>query len=312
MDKKEIQKHIKAGNIHWLATQEAKKLLVPDCSLFEVAEKVEALIEKKGGKCAFPINLSLNENAAHQTPDWNDSLKLEAKDLIKVDIGVHIDGRIADGAFSVNPNGEWVELIEASELALKNAFELLPKNPNLGEIGSTIENTIESKGFKSVSNLSGHGLMKFVQHAPPSIPNTAREDDRTLDENEAYAIEPFASNGVGFIHESGEANIFQLEEPKPTRNRHARKILQHVMEEYKTLPFAERWLHRDLKIEEFSLKVGLKQLMREKCIRSFPILKEDKGKMVSQAENSFIKSEGKIITVIKPGKENAATAIQSK
>lgn len=305
MEKKEIEKHIKAGKIHWQTMEKAKKVLKPNCNLFEAVEKIEEFIEKKGAKPAFPINLSLNENAAHQTPDWNGSLKLKEGDLLKVDIGVHIDGRIADGAFSINHSGEWSDLIKASELALENAFSLLEKNPSLGEIGSVIQDSIQSKGFKPVQNLSGHTLRKFIQHTPPNIPNIAKNDSRQLEENTAYAIEPFATNGQGFIKESTEANIFGLDEPRSVRNRHARKILKHITENYKTLPFAERWLFRELKMSEFGLKVGLKQLLKKKCIKSYPILREKKEAIVSQAENSFIKSEGKIITIIKPGEKNA-------
>ena len=304
VEKEEIKKHIKAGRIHWLATQEAKKLLQPNCSLFEAAEKIEELIRKKGAECAFPVNLSINENAAHQTPDWNDKLALGEKDLLKVDIGVHVDGRIADGAFSVNHSGEWLGLIEASELALKNAFALLEKDPSLGEIGAAIQEAIESKGYRPVQNLCGHTLGKYIQHAPPSIPNIAKNDSRKLGENTAYAIEPFASNGSGLIHEGTESNIFELNEPHSVRNAHARKILKHIVENYKTLPFAERWLSRELKLGEFALKVGLKQLLREKCVKAFPVLREKKGVMVSQAENSFIKSGSEIITLVKPGKES--------
>lgn len=305
MEKEEIKKHIKAGEIHWKVTEKAKKLLQPNCNLFECVEKIEEFIAKKGAKPAFPVNLSLNENAAHQTPEWNDSLTLNESDLLKVDIGVQIEGRIADGAFSINHSGEWRELIEASELALKNAFALLEKNPSLGEIGKTIQESIESKGFKPVQNLSGHTLEKFVQHASPSIPNIAKNDSRKFEENKAYAIEPFATNGDGFIRESIESNIFELDEPRAVRNVHARKILKHVIENYKTLPFAERWLTRELKMSEFALRIGLKQLLRDKCIKAFPVLRERKGARVSQAENSFIKTKGKIITLIKPGKENA-------
>ncbi len=308
MEKEEIKKQLKAGRIHWQAMQKAKKLLQPNSPLFEAAEEIEEFIRKKSDGCAFPVNLSLNENAAHQTPGWNDKATLKEGDLLKVDIGVHVDGRIADGAFSINHSGEWSSLIEASEHALKNAFALLKKNPSIGEIGSAIQKSIESRGFKPVQNLTGHGLKKFVQHAPPSIPNIERNDERKLEENEAYAIEPFATNGKGFIHEGSEANIYALDEPHAVRNAHARKILKHVTENYKTLPFAERWLYRELKLSDFALKIGLKQLLREKCIKSFPILREKKGAMVSQAENSFIKSEGRIITIIQPGEQNAGNA----
>ncbi|MEM0359728.1 MAG: type II methionyl aminopeptidase [Candidatus Diapherotrites archaeon] len=307
MDKKEIEKHLKAGEIAWEAQQEAKKILQPNCSLFEAAEKIEEFIIKKGAKPAFPVNLSLNEEAAHHTPEWNDKLLLRDRDLLKVDIGVHVEGRIADCAFSLNHDGRWQALIEASELALKNASALLEKNPSLGEIGAEIQKTIEGKGFKPVQNLTGHSLELYAQHAPPSIPNTYKNDSRKIEENKAFAIEPFATNGDGFVRDSMESGIFEIDEPRNTRNPHARKILEFAVENYKTLPFAERWLAREMKLSEFELKIGLRHLLREKCIKAFPVLKERKDCMVSQAENSFIKSENKILTIIALRKNNAGS-----
>jgi len=307
METEEKNKYIKAGKIHFEAMEEARKLLKANANLYDAAEKIEALIIKKGGRCAFPVNLSLNENAAHQTPEFDGKLALDEKDLLKVDIGVHVDGFIADGAFSINHSGEWKDLIEASELAKDNAFALLGKNPSLGEIGAAIQKAIKSKGFNPVQNLSGHGLAQYLIHCAPSIPNYEKSDDRKFEDDDAYAIEPFATNGEGFIREGNESNIFAVEEPHAVRNGYARKILSRVMEEYRTLPFAERWLVRDLKLDEFALKVGMKQLLREKCIKAYPILHEKPGTMVSQAENSFIKVEGKIITLSKPGKKDAGT-----
>jgi len=301
LEKEEIEKYVKAGRILWEAQQFARKELQPNCNLFEAVEKIEEFILKKGASCAFPVNLSLNENAAHQTPDWNDSIELNEEDVLKVDIGTHVDGRVADASFTINHSGKWNELIKATELALEKAFDLLDKNPTLGEIGQEIEAVISSKGFKPIQNLTGHGLAPFEQHAPPSIPNIKSQDNRRFENGKAYAIEPFASNGDGFVREALKSGIFQIEEPRPVRNAYARKILEFASENYKTLPFAERWLHRELKMSDFALKIGLKQLLKEKVIKSFPILREKKNAVVAQAENSFIKTENKIIKLVQKG-----------
>ena len=300
MEKEVMEKYVKAGNILFETQEYAKKILQPGAELFECAEKIEEFIVKKGAKPAFPVNLSLNENAAHQTPDWNEKTTLKESDVLKVDIGVHIDGYIADGAFTINHSGEHKQLIEAAELALKNAFALLDKDPSFSEIGTVIEKTISEKGFKVVRNLTGHGLARYLQHAPPSIPNIVNNIEKKFEPGKAYAIEPFASTASGYVRESGKANIFMLEEPRPVRNTHARKIMKFVEENYKTLPFAERWLFRELKMNEFELKVGLRQLLREKCIKAYPILHDMPNSFVAQAENSFIKLEGEIIPLVVP------------
>jgi len=298
MEKEIMGKYVMAGLVLSEAQEFARKILVPGADIFECAEKIEEFIVKKGAMPAFPVNLSFNENAAHQTPDWNEKITLRKDDVLKVDIGVHIEGYIADAAFTINHSGKYKELIDAAELALKNAFDLLKKNPTLGEIGTTIEKTITEKGFKPVRNLTGHGLERYSEHAPPNIPNIANNIDKQLEAGKAYAIEPFASTGDGYVHEAGKANIFVLEESKPVRNAHARKIVNFIEENYKTLPFAERWLFRELKMDEFELKIGLKYLLREKIIRGYAILHDVRGSYVAQAENSFIKMDGEIIPLV--------------
>jgi len=114
-----------------------------------------------------------------------------------------------------------------------------------------------------------------------------------LEEGNAYAIEPFATDGIGIVKEGSQSEIFALDKPKPLRNAHARKILEHVLEEYQTLPFALRWIEGSLKMPEFQLKVGIRELMRNGCIKAFPVLHEAKGKVVAQAEKSFILFGGK-------------------
>lgn len=305
MEKEIIEKYRNAGCILYEAQVYAKKMLKPNANLFECAEKIEEFIVKKGAKPAFPVNLSINENAAHQTPDWNEKTMLNEEDVLKVDIGVHVDGYIADGAFTITYADKHRKLIEACEEALKKAFDMLPKDPTFGEIGKTIEETIAAYGFKVVQNLSGHGLARYIQHAPPSIPNIAKNDSRRFEEGHAYAIEPFATTGDGYVRESGKANIIALEEPRAVRNSYARRILAFVEEHYKTLPFAERWLVRELRLSEFALKIGIKNLLREKCIKAYPILHDKPGSFVSQAENSFIKSEKGIVKLVGPCAELA-------
>ncbi|MEM4662507.1 MAG: type II methionyl aminopeptidase [Candidatus Diapherotrites archaeon] len=298
MDKSIHAKYVTAGLILSKTKSFAKKLLVPGADLFECAEKIEEFIIKKGGKPAFPVNLSFNENAAHQTPDWNEKITLRKEDVLKVDIGVHIDGYIADCAFTINHSGKHADLIKAVESALQKAFELLPEDPTIGEIGSCIEKTIREKGFRPISNLTGHGLEQYVQHAQPVIPNTESKANIKLKDGKAYAIEPFASTGEGYVKESGKANIYRLDEPKPVRNSYARRILSFVVENYKTLPFAERWVIRELKMSEFETKLGLRQLLREKVLVPYPVLHDVPGSYVAQAENSFIKTEKQIVPLV--------------
>lgn len=311
MDTKTVEKYRKAGKILAKVQKKARKEAIAGKKLLDIALMVEKTVKTQGeGKAglAFPVNLSLNEAAAHYTPGIGDETALGKDDVLKIDIGVHIDGFIADGSFTVNPSNKWAKLIEASELALENALSMAKPGIEIGKIGAEIEKTIKGKGFNPIQNLSGHGLDQYNQHAAPSIPNIASNDSRVLEEGMAYAFEPFATNGEGFVKESGQSEIFALDEPKPVRNTHARKVLEFVFEKYKTLPFAERWIEEQLKLSEFQRKIAMRELLRSKCIRAFPVLKEERGKMVAQSENSIVIHEGKVIKLVTAIKETGKNA----
>jgi len=162
---------------------------------------------------------------------------------------------------------------------------------NTSDIGGVIEDTIRSFGYKPVVNLTGHGLEQYIQHAPPSIPNKRMPHGVVLDEGDIVAIEPFATDGAGKIHDAGNAEIYHLVSLKPVRHPSARALLQKI-EVYKTLPFAKRWLgdHVDF---------PMLQLVKTGIIQAYPILKEIKGGLISQAEHTvLITADGcEVITI---------------
>jgi len=296
MEKEEAEKYILAGQIAKKVVEKAKKTIKPGQKLLEIAESIEKNIQEVGqeakAKPAFPVNLSLNENAAHFTPGTTSKDVLEEKDILKVDLGAHVDGFICDTAFTLNFDNSHAKMIEAAELALENALGIAKEGIEIGRIGKEIEETIQEKGFRPIKNLTGHGLGEYEAHSSPSIPNTDTGNPKKLEEG-AYAIEPFATDGEGYVREGQQSEIFAVEKPKPVRNAYARQVLEHVLEEHQTLPFALRWVEEKLKMPEFQLKVGVRELMRNGCIKAFPVLHEAPGKFVAQAEKSFILFEGK-------------------
>ena len=298
MDKKTISYYKKAGEIAKEAQELSRKKLKVGSNLYEFAEEIETAIVKKGGFPAFPINLSQNNIAAHYTPSFESEDSVGEKDVIKVDIGVHVNGFIADSAFTIDFSGEHEKMVKASEEALEKAISIVKEDALIGEIGKIVEETIHSKGFNPIQNLSGHGVDEYSAHTYPTIPNIASQDERVLEDDTAIAIEPFATNGKGFVKEGNPAEIFMLEEQKPVRSKEARKILEFIVEEYSTLPFAERWIQRDLKLSDFARKIGFRELMQKKCIAAFPLLKEEEGVTVTQAETTLLLNEGRVIRLL--------------
>ena len=278
-----IEKYVKAGKIlSEVRAETAKKVKVGE-TLLSVAEFAENMIRENGGEPAFPVNISLNDEAAHHTPSLNDETVF-GEDMVKLDIGVHIDGYIADTAKTVDLSGH-PELVKASESALEKAIEFIHGGVNTADIGGVIEDEITSFGYKPVINLTGHGLAQYIQHAPPSIPNKRIPHGVVLEEGDIIAIEPFATDGAGKIHDAGNAEIYHVVADRPVRHPSARKLLKEI-EKYKTLPFAKRWLGE-------RVDFAMLQLVRAKIIQSYPILKEIEGGLVSQAEHTvFITEDG--------------------
>ncbi len=285
MEEEIKEKYLKAGKILEKAIELARVNAKEGTKFLELAEEVENFIIEKKAKPAFPVNLSKNNIAAHYTPKENDNEKISKDDVVKIDIGVCVDGYIADAAFTINLSNKWKNLIHAANEALKNAIEIANVGKKISEIGRIIEETIKKHGFKPVYNLSGHGLAYFEAHTEPNIPNYDNKSTVVLEENCAYAIEPFSSNGKGFIHEGATSNIYKLIEKKPVRSAISRKILDEIEENFATLPFAERWL-KD--VSEFEKRRALKELIMHKCIKQFNILLEKPSTLISQAETSII------------------------
>jgi methionyl aminopeptidase len=288
----ENKKILQAGEIAKKVTEYAKSIIKPNMPLLEIAEKIEKKIAELGGEPAFPVNLSINEIAAHYTPSYNDETK--ARGLLKVDLGIHIDGWIADTAFSLDLENseENKKLIEASEKALKKALETAKENVPVSEIGKTIQKEIESLGFSPIINLSGHEMNQYDLHSGITIPNI--DDNRTEKlQKGVYAIEPFATLGTGKIHEGKPSGIYALVNEKTPRSDNAREILNHIIEEYKTLPFCSRWI-----VKKFGAKAlfALRQLEENENLQNFPELIESSKAKVSQAEHTIMVEKGKTTT----------------
>ncbi|MCD6576167.1 MAG: type II methionyl aminopeptidase [Nanoarchaeota archaeon] len=295
MEEEVIEKYKKAGEIAKKIKELAREIIKENAKTLDVAEKLEKEIIKLSGKPAWPMNLSVNEIAAHWTPTVNDETIFKKGDLVKVDVGVHVDGHIADTAITIEVGTKnWNELIKASEEAVKAAIDVAKPGVEISKIGAVIEDAIKSKGFVPIANLSGHGLEQYQNHTPPTIPNFDNRSTLKLEEGMAIAIEPFATNGVGRVIDAMKSDIFMLENPKPIRSQTARKILNFVSENYQTLPFGKRWLAKE--VGTFGLELGLRELTRNGILHNFSVLKEESGGMVAQTEHTILLLDSPIVT----------------
>lgn len=275
----------KAGKLAAGVMEEGLKMIEPGAKLLDVANAIEALIDEKGAKPAFPVNISVNAVAAHYSPDAWDESTFKDTDLVKLDIGVHLDGYIADIAKSKGP-AESSKLIRASEEALQSAIEVIKPGAMTNEVGTAIEDIIEGYGFKPISNLTGHMLMRGNLHGGVIIPNVNTRNGDLIEEGQVFAVEPFATDGAGRVVDEGNAIIFKYLADRPIRMREARDILKYVKANFGTLPFAERWIAHLM--PRLKLNHAMRQLISAKALYAYHILREKEHGTVSQAEHTVI------------------------
>jgi methionyl aminopeptidase len=258
-------------------------------SYLEVIESIEILVKEEGAALAFPLNLSLNEDAAHDTASPGDARVFARGDVAKLDLGVHIDGYIADTATTVDL-GTNALLLQASEQALDAAIKAVCPGVTAGEIGAEVQKEIECRGYRPIANLTGHGLDQYILHRPPTIPNIGVNGGVVLEEGMVFAIEPFATTGSGHVGEKNRKEIYSQISQKPVRIPAARAILDKVKDRH-GLPFARRWLN------EKKMDITLPALVRSQVLHVYPVLSDIAGSLVSQHEHTVIVTDdGCIVT----------------
>lgn len=292
--------YVKAGKIASQVREYARTQDHTGRSLSEICNDIEQEIFKKGGEPAFPVNVSLNDIAAHYTAVPNDPIIVKNTDVLKIDVGVHIDGYIADTAVTVSYDTTYQKMIDIAERALDEAIGISRSNTRVSEIGRIIEKTITKYGCKPIQNLSGHSLERYTIHAGKSIPNIwTIGHSFNLSVNNVYAIEPFVTtnDGQGVVYEGKIKNIFGIGSRKRTKEQKTDDFLEYLWNKFKTLPFALRWIVNEY--EEKEALYLLEILVKKKNVHAYPILVEGANRIVVQAEHTIIPQESNTLTITK-------------
>ena len=295
----QTEDYLKAGKIAGEVRENVRKRNWIGSTLAEICEYVESEIIKRGAKCAFPVNTSVNEVAAHYTAEPNDSKTVSDTDLVKIDLGAQINGYIADTAVTVNYDPQYDSLVQTAEDALQNAMSMIKVGVKSKDVGRKIQNTIMDMGFKPIANLSGHSLDQYTIHAGKTVPNMWSIGSFDFSGDVAYACEPFvtAKNGLGFVRNGKIKNIFALSSRKRTKDDEADKVQEYIWNNFNMLPFALRWIVKEW--EEKEARRLLNILIKKKVVKAYAILVEASGKTVAQAEHTFIPTQtGVTVTTI--------------
>lgn len=292
-----LEFYLKAGEIAIAVKKLLRSKVKVGASVLEICEAGEAKIKALGGNWAFPLNISINNVAAHYSAQPDDDLVIRKGDIVKVDCGVHIDGYIADTAFTVSFGTGHKDLIKASEEATKAAIDLIRPGITTDRIGAEIEDIIRSYDFRPIRELGGHQLDQNLLHGPIMIPNVKGTKGIKLEENQAYALETFATSGTGrLLRTETKCYIFQLNPiPIPLRLDSAKRARKVILSNYSNFPFTTRWIAKELSTP--TAKIALRYLADKAQIKRYPVLSDVKDSLVSQSEHTvFLTGNSRIIT----------------
>ncbi len=291
----DAEKYIEAGRIASEVREWSRGLVKAGAKALDIAEAVEKRIKDKGAGIAFPCNVSLNDVAAHYTPFLKDELILTKDDVVKIDLGAHVDGYIADTAYTIDLSGKHKDLVKASEEGLAAAISKVRAGVSVSEIGDAVEKAIKARGFRPIENLTGHQLDEYNLHGGMPIPSIKVPFDKPLEEGQVFAIEPFATNGRGRVIEGNRTEIYSYLRSVPTRLPEGKKIMQFA-EERHGMPFPERWFSD---MNPLKVKMALRELTQRGALHGYPVLHEVERGLVSQAEHTVIVEKGGCVVTTK-------------
>ncbi len=290
-DVEELEKFRLSGKILRETKEEMANYVKENMLIIDVCEKAEALIRAKGGKPAFPVNVSINEVTAHYTSPPGDTSSIPTGATVKVDIGAQIDGYVTDTAFTAAFSPEGRIMTATAELALKTVIDNIHGGMQLGDIGALVEKTVKNRGYKPISNLTGHSVGRYLIHAGTSIPSVAGFNPNKIETGKVYAVEPFVTSpeAIGRVDDSPQKNIFRYLKAKSLKTDAAKKLAKHIEKNFHTLPFTERWITEVLPKEKY--KTAFQELLKTKSIMAYPVFVEASKKPVAQAEHTLLIKE---------------------
>lgn len=302
IDDKKLALMKELGKVAADTLEKSKDVVKPGVRLLDAAETLESFIKDKGYGLAFPINLSVNEQAAHYTPKIGDEKAFGDSDIVKVDLGAEKEGLLSDIAMTIDLSRRNQDLVDASREALEGAISAVKVGAKVREIGKVIGSVIEKRGFKPVKNLGGHGIDEEGLHTGLFIPNYDNGDDTELEEDSVIAIEPFATTGKGMVTEGNFCEIYELVAGRgQVRSPDARAVLKEVLEKYSRTPFAVRWMSNVVD-SRFRLYAAMQSILAAGLLEPYPVLIEMGNGMVSQTEAQMIvRKDGCETLALPPG-----------
>jgi methionyl aminopeptidase len=278
----------KSGQIIAKLRKEIPSIVKPGKPALKICVEIESRIRELGGKPAFPVNIGINEIAAHYTSPPGDTLTIPSGSMVKVDFGVHVNGYVTDTAVTVFYDPKFEPMVKAADDALQNAIKAFRGGVKLSDIGRIIQTTIGKYGFRPISNLTGHSIERYSIHAGKSVPNVPVLAAGKANEGEVFAIEPFVTmpDAAGAVTNMLPAQIYRYIKSKGVKNDESKRVLDDIYTRFSTLPFAPRWLED--KFPRETAKRAMLDLTHNKCVGGYPVLVEETRRPVAQSEHTVL------------------------
>ncbi|XP_026730022.1 methionine aminopeptidase 2 [Trichoplusia ni] len=292
-----------AAEAHRQTRKYMRDWIKPGMTMIQICEELEStarrLIGEDGLKAglAFPTGCSRNHCAAHYTPNTGDTTVLEYDDVVKIDFGTHINGRIIDCAFTLSFNPRYDPLVKGVQEATEAGIKASGVDARLCDVGAAVQEVMESHEVeldgqvyqvKPIRNLNGHSIGPYRIHAGKTVPIVKGGETTRMEENEFYAIETFGSTGRGQVHDDMDCSHYMKnfdQQFVPLRLQSSKQLLNLINKNFGTLAFCKRWLER---AGASRYAMALKDLCDKGVVDAYPPLCDIKGCYTAQFEHTIL------------------------
>jgi methionyl aminopeptidase len=304
-----------AAEIHSQTRHYAQTHLIkPGASLQSIASGIEDSVRALCGHAGldegdalkagmgFPTGLCLNNTACHWTPNpGQKDVILGEKDVMKVDFGVHVGGRIVDSAFTVAFDPTYDNLLASVKEATNTGIKEAGVDARMSEIGAAIQEVMESyeveiggKVFpvKAIRNITGHDIKRYHIHGDKQLPFVKNHSRAKMEEGEVFAIETFGSTGRGYLTDDIGVYGYGRNEEVSGKNLHlpsAKALLKTIDANFGTIVFCRRYLER---LGAKSYHLAMHNLIENDIVQSYPPMSDIKGSYTAQFEHTILLHSG--------------------
>lgn len=268
-------------------------------------KQLEAAEEKNEGRVvpkgvAFPVCISVNEVAGHFSPMKQDTMTIKAGDLVKIDLGVHIDGFITQAAQTIvcpgedgkveKATGAKADVTLAAWTAAEAALRKIEVGANNNAVTEVIKQCADEFKVNGVTGVLGHQLKRNCIDGKRTVINRENPEqgegkfekvaNHTFKEGEVYCLDVMMSSGEGKVKEVTDfrhtiykrtGENYLLKTPK------GRQFMGEVNSKFKHMPFTLRSIE-----DEGAARIGIKEAVAHELLHSYPVMIEKKDTFVAQ------------------------------